>query len=98
MFTICRSNVPRQGSGRATDEDVLLRNQQNVSSSRLPRLRSHPQVLLAQDHPRQGVNFTNILRAAFCQNVLNTAFLYSQFVFVFFWQKAIGKKLLVKRC
>ena len=43
-----------------------------------------------------NVNFTNILWAAFCAKMCCVAFLYLQFVFVIFWQKEIGRKLLVK--
>ena len=40
-----------------------------------------------------GVNFNNILRAAFQLKVfISAAFLYLQFVFVIFWQKDIGKR------
>ena len=40
----------------------------------------------------QGDNFTDILRAAFCTKVFSAAFLCSQFVFLIFSQKKIGKK------
>ena len=47
-----------------------------------------------------GVNFTNILRAAFLYESLLSSFLYLWLRFVFFWQKEIGEntshKMLVK--
>jgi hypothetical protein len=39
-----------------------------------------------------GVNFTNILWAAFCLNVFCKAFICLQFGFVIFWQKDFGTK------
>ncbi len=39
-----------------------------------------------------GVNFTNILRAAFCTKVFCAAFMCLQFGFVNFWQKDFGAK------
>jgi len=50
--------------------------------------------------PIPGVNFTNILQAAFCAKVVYPAFLYVQFGFVIFlskeyWQKS-ARKMLVK--
>ena len=39
-----------------------------------------------------GVNFTNILRVAFCTKVFCTVFLLLQFGFEFFWQKNIVAK------
>ncbi len=39
-----------------------------------------------------GVNFTNILWAAFCMKVFYAVFLRLQFGFVIFWQKEFGTK------
>jgi hypothetical protein len=39
-----------------------------------------------------GVNFTNILQAAFLYKVFCAAFMCLQFGFVIFWQKDIGTK------
>jgi hypothetical protein len=39
-----------------------------------------------------GVNFTNILQAAFLSKVFCTAFICLQFGFVIFWQKDFGAK------
>ncbi len=39
-----------------------------------------------------GVNFTNILRAAFCKKVFCAAFMCSQFGLVMFWHKDFGAK------
>jgi hypothetical protein len=43
-----------------------------------------------------GVNFTNILQAAFSYESFCAAFMCLQFGFVIFWQKDFGKKLLIK--
>jgi hypothetical protein len=39
-----------------------------------------------------GVNFTNILRAAFSFKSFCAAFMFLQFGFVIFWQKDFGTK------
>jgi len=39
-----------------------------------------------------GVNFTNILQAAFCMKVFCVVFICLQFVFIIFWQKEISPK------
>jgi hypothetical protein len=39
-----------------------------------------------------GVNFTNILQAAFCTKVFCAAFMCLQFGFVMFWRKDFGAK------
>jgi len=43
-----------------------------------------------------GVNFTNILRAAFFTKVFCAAFLYLQFGYVIFWLKNVGAKAVHK--
>ena len=43
-----------------------------------------------------GVNFTNILRAAFLYASLFSGFLYLRLRFVFFWPKEIGAKAAYK--
>ena len=49
---------------------------------------------------RRGVNFINILRAAFCSKVFRAALLYLYCKFVLFWRREIGakavRKMLVK--
>ncbi len=42
------------------------------------------------------VNFTNILRAAFCTKVFPTAFWYLNFRFALFWRKKIIAKAALK--